>query len=39
MVNKAHDEGKALRGNLFDRLTEEEVQQLLVIYEKLNKYL
>ncbi|PAE29224.1 MarR family transcriptional regulator [Paenibacillus sp. 7884-2] len=38
MVKKAHDEGKALRGSLFDRLTEQEVQQLLVIYEKLNQF-
>ena len=39
MVNKAHTEGKALRENLFEKLTDEEVQQLLIIYEKLNKFI
>ena len=36
MVHAAHDKGKALRTNLFEALSEEERQQLLTIYEKLN---
>ncbi|UOQ95469.1 MarR family winged helix-turn-helix transcriptional regulator [Halobacillus shinanisalinarum] len=39
MINKAHKEGKALRRNLFEKLTEEERQHLLGIYEKLNSYI
>ncbi|RID82714.1 MarR family transcriptional regulator [Peribacillus asahii] len=36
MVHTAHEKGKALRTNLFEALSEEERQQLLTIYEKLN---
>lgn len=36
MVHAAHEKGKALRTNLFEALSEEERQQLLTIYEKLN---
>ncbi|WP_042354502.1 MarR family winged helix-turn-helix transcriptional regulator [Bacillus rubiinfantis] len=36
MVQKANKEGATLRGNLFQKLTEEERGQLLKIYEKLN---
>ncbi|MDF2855644.1 MAG: MarR family transcriptional regulator [Neobacillus sp.] len=36
MVNKANQQGVTLRKNLFDKLTEQEKQQLLLIYEKLN---
>ncbi|MHC0037751.1 MarR family winged helix-turn-helix transcriptional regulator [Pseudoneobacillus sp. C159] len=36
MVHKANQEGILLRKNLFDKLSEPEVQQLLKIYEKLN---
>ncbi|MBM7587722.1 DNA-binding MarR family transcriptional regulator [Bacillus pakistanensis] len=36
MIKKANEEGKTLRKNLFEKLTEEERQQLLFIYEKLN---
>lgn len=36
MVNRANQEGQALRRNLFEKLTDEERQQLLKIYEKLN---
>jgi DNA-binding MarR family transcriptional regulator len=36
MIEKAHEEGKTLRKNLFEKLTEEERQQLLFIYDKLN---
>ncbi|WP_405097902.1 MarR family winged helix-turn-helix transcriptional regulator [Oceanobacillus sp. FSL H7-0719] len=37
IVDKAHDEGRILRENLLEKLTEDEVTQLLVLYEKLNK--
>lgn len=36
LVKEAHEEGKTLRKNLFEKLTDEERQQLLAIYEKLN---
>lgn len=36
MIKKAHEEGQTLRRNLFERLTDEERQQLLMIYKKLN---
>jgi DNA-binding MarR family transcriptional regulator len=39
MVTKANEEGKILRKKLFERLTEEETQQLRTIYEKLTKFL
>jgi DNA-binding MarR family transcriptional regulator len=39
MVTKANEEGKILRKKLFERLTEEEIQQLRSIYEKLTKFL
>lgn len=36
MFNKAEEEGKKLRKGLFEKLTEEERQQLLKIYVKLS---
>ncbi|MBL4953314.1 MarR family transcriptional regulator [Neobacillus sp. YIM B02564] len=36
MVHKANKEGVALRENLFQKLTKQELEQLLKIYEKLN---
>jgi len=36
MVKKAQEKGSALRQNLFGKLSGEERQQLLKIYEKLN---
>ncbi|MBP2258416.1 MarR family winged helix-turn-helix transcriptional regulator [Virgibacillus alimentarius] len=36
LVRKAHEEGKSLRENLFEELSDEEQQQLLSIYGKLN---
>ncbi|MGE6753501.1 MarR family winged helix-turn-helix transcriptional regulator [Rossellomorea sp. NPDC071047] len=39
MIHKASQEGQALRQNLFEKLTKEERQHLLSIYEKLNQYL
>jgi len=36
MVTKANQEGATLRKNLFEKLTDEEREQLLRIYEKLN---
>ncbi|MGG3891299.1 MarR family winged helix-turn-helix transcriptional regulator [Metabacillus fastidiosus] len=36
IVKEAHEEGKTIRKNLFEKLTDEERQQLLSIYEKLN---
>lgn len=36
IVNKAHEEGRTLRENLFDKLTDEEVKQLLILYNKMN---
>ncbi|HEK9099653.1 MarR family transcriptional regulator [Bacillus pfraonensis] len=36
MIKKAHEEGKAIRIDLFEKLTDEERQHLLSIYEKLN---
>ncbi|WP_099353263.1 MarR family winged helix-turn-helix transcriptional regulator [Fredinandcohnia onubensis] len=39
MVTKANEEGKILRKKLFEKLTEEEIQQLRSIYEKLTKFL
>ncbi|MBY0121412.1 MarR family winged helix-turn-helix transcriptional regulator [Bacillus sp. S/N-304-OC-R1] len=37
ILKKAHEEGVTLRKQLFERLTEEERQQLLAIYIKLNE--
>lgn len=39
MLNKAQEEGQTLRRNLFEKLTEEERQHLLSIYEKLNNFI
>ncbi|OKL36893.1 MarR family winged helix-turn-helix transcriptional regulator [Domibacillus mangrovi] len=36
LIKKAQEEGKTLRKNLFEKLTDEERQQLLSIYGKLN---
>lgn len=36
MVIRANQEGATLRKNLFEELTDEEREQLLKIYEKLN---
>lgn len=36
IIRKANHEGALLRKNLFEKLTEEEQQQLLRIYEKLS---
>lgn len=37
MLNKAQEEGRQLRRELFENLTEEERESLLCVYEKLNK--
>lgn len=39
MLNKAQEEGQTLRRNLFEKLTEEERQHLLSIYDKLNNFI
>ncbi|RED41639.1 MarR family winged helix-turn-helix transcriptional regulator [Paenibacillus sp. VMFN-D1] len=39
IVHKANQDGQILRRNLFEKLTEEERQQLLKIYEKLTGFL
>lgn len=36
IVKKANDQGQMLRKNLFEKLTEEERQQLAILYGKLN---
>ncbi|AUS24852.1 hypothetical protein C1A50_0661 [Paenibacillus polymyxa] len=37
MLNKAQEDGRQLRRELFENLTEEEREALLSVYEKLNK--
>lgn len=37
LLHRANEEGQVLRKNLFEKLTEEEREQLLYIYRKLNK--
>ncbi|WP_170973130.1 hypothetical protein [Paenibacillus polymyxa] len=37
MLNKAQEDGRQLRKELFENLTEEERESLLSVYEKLNK--
>ncbi|MBG9536350.1 MarR family winged helix-turn-helix transcriptional regulator [Bacillus thuringiensis] len=39
MIQKAHEEGKTIRKDLFEKLTDEELQQLLSIYNKLDNYI
>ncbi|GGA92895.1 hypothetical protein GCM10008025_39130 [Ornithinibacillus halotolerans] len=36
VLKEAHESGQKLRKNLFEKLTEEERQQMLQIYKKLN---
>ena len=36
MIKKAHEEGETIRKDLFEKLTDDELQQLLSIYNKLD---